>query len=78
MDPNQSHGPPPDEPRLDEQVWRRVLRVAIASQQIIPEAYDLDDVDLATYKGIQPPWNHWQQVVAQCRLLGNEYGETLI
>ena len=54
------------------------VALEIAKTLSAPEPYDLDDVDLATYKGIQPPWNHWDQVAAQCRLLGNKYGEALI
>jgi len=50
----------------------------IAKTLSAPEPYDLDDVDLATYKGIQPPWNHWDQVSTQCRLLGNAYGAALV
>lgn len=43
-----------------------------------PQPYDLDEVDLTTYKGIQPPWNHWDHVASQCRLLGKKFGEALI
>jgi hypothetical protein len=38
MDPVQSHEPPSDEPCFDQQLWQQVLRAAVASQRIIPEA----------------------------------------
>ncbi len=54
------------------------VSLEIAKSLSDPQPYDLDDVDLTTYKGIQPPWNHWDHVAEQCRLLGNEFGEALI
>lgn len=50
----------------------------IAKSLSDPEPFDLDSVDLGTYKGIQAPWNDWNRVAAQCRLHGTQFGEALI
>lgn len=34
-----------------------------------PDPFDLTDVDLTEYKGINPPWNDWTSVREQCRSL---------
>jgi hypothetical protein len=54
------------------------VALEIAKTLSDPKPYDLDDVDLTAYKGIQPPWNHWDPVAAQCRLLGMKFGEALM
>jgi hypothetical protein len=34
-----------------------------------PDPYDLTEVDLSEYKGIIQPWNDWQAVEVQCRMV---------
>lgn len=31
-----------------------------------PAPYDLDDVDLASYRRLEPRWRDWRQVQAAC------------
>jgi hypothetical protein len=54
------------------------VALEIAKTLSDPEPFDLDSVDLGTYKGIQPPWNDWDRVAAQCRMYGTQFGETLM
>jgi hypothetical protein len=42
------------------------MRTQIMKQLAEPLPYDLDEVDLSSYKAIQPPWNQWGAVKAQC------------
>jgi len=60
------------------QLQAKSVALDIAKTLSAPEPYDLEEVDLATYKGIQPPWNTWDQVATQCSLFGKQYGEALI
>jgi hypothetical protein len=43
------------------------MLTTVVTRLAAPDPYDLTDVDLSEYKGITPPWNDWNAVVAQCR-----------
>ncbi len=38
----------------------------LCKQLAEPRPYDLDGCDLSQYRGIQPPWNDWDQVKDYC------------
>jgi len=43
-----------------------VVRTQLMMQLAAPPPYDLDHVNLAEYKGVQPPFDRWQHVAEVC------------
>lgn len=43
------------------------VRLQLIRRLADPRPYDLDEVDLREYKGIQAPWTAWDAVVKECR-----------
>ncbi len=54
------------------------VALEIAKTLSDPVPFDLEEIDLRVYKGIQPPWNDWDHVAAVCRQHGRGFGEALI
>ncbi len=48
-----------------------VVRTQLVMQLAAPPPYDLDTVDLAEYKGVQPPFDRWGHVVDVCGKLSD-------
>jgi len=42
------------------------VRTQIVKQFAEPRPYDLDEVDLGEYKGVEPPYNSWSYVTQRC------------
>lgn len=57
----------------DETVLRQLCK-----QLAEPRTADLDEVDLSQYRGIQPPWNQWENVASHCGRLSNLIAERLL
>lgn len=47
----------------------RRVATQLAKQLAEPAPYDLSDVDLATYRRLEPRWRDWGEVVAACQAL---------
>jgi hypothetical protein len=47
------------------------VRTQLVTQLAAPAPYDLDSVDLAEYKGVRPPFDHWSHVVDVCGVLSD-------
>jgi hypothetical protein len=47
------------------------VRTQLVMQFAAPPPYDLDDVDLAEYKGVHPPFDHWSHVAEVCGKLSD-------
>lgn len=43
----------------------------LAKQLAEPLPADLDDLDLSQYRGVQPPWDRWEPVKANCQRLSD-------
>lgn len=54
------------------------VSLEIAKALAEPRPYDLDSIDLRTYKAIQPPWDDWRQVETICKRLGIMMAELLL
>ena len=54
------------------------VSLEIAKALSDPQPYDLDSIDLRTYKGIQPPWDNWSHTEAVCKQLGLRFAEVLL
>jgi hypothetical protein len=50
----------------------------IAKARAEPQPYDLDSIDLRTYKGIQPPWDDWLHVESVCKRLGLQFADAIL
>lgn len=50
----------------------------LCKQLAEPKPYDLDACDLGRYRGIQPPWNDWDQVKDYCRLYARIIAEKIL
>ena len=48
----------------------RRIATQLAKQLADPAPYDLSDVDLRTYRKLEPPWRDWGEVVAACNRVG--------
>jgi hypothetical protein len=51
-------------PQKNGDSW--AVRTQLVMQLAAPPPYDLDEVELAEYKGVQPPYVHWSHVAAVC------------
>jgi hypothetical protein len=51
-------------PQKSGDLW--AVRTQLVMQLAAPPPYDLDSVDLAEYKGVQPPFNRWSNVAEVC------------
>jgi hypothetical protein len=51
-------------PQKGDDPW--IVRTQLVKQLADPRPYDLDDVDLAEYKGVKPPLDHWNEVAEIC------------
>lgn len=47
------------------------VRTQLIKQLADPRPYDLDTIDLAEYKGVRPPFDRWEHVVATCATLSD-------
>ncbi|MEX2092701.1 MAG: hypothetical protein WD971_08490 [Pirellulales bacterium] len=54
------------------------VALEIAKVLADPQPYDLDSIDLRTYKGIQPPWDDWLHVATVCKRLGLQFADALL
>ena len=57
-------------PQKNGDSW--AVRTQLVMQLAAPPPYDLDRVDLSEYKGVIPPFNRWEHVVAVCGQLACE------
>jgi hypothetical protein len=57
-------------PQRNGDPW--AVRTQLVMQLAVPPPYDLDEVDLAEYKGVQPPFDRWESVVSVCGLLSDQ------
>lgn len=51
-------------PQKNDDPW--AVRTQLVMQLAAPPPYDLDTVDLAEYKGVQPPFDRWRHVAEVC------------
>lgn len=56
-------------PQKNGDPW--AVRTQMMMQFAAPPPYDLDQVDLAEYKGVQPPFDRWGHVVEVCGKLSD-------
>ncbi|WP_194270113.1 hypothetical protein [Candidatus Methylospira mobilis] len=56
-------------PQKSGDAW--VVRTQLMMQLAAPPPYDLDSVDLAEYKGVQPPFDRWSHVANVCGQLSD-------
>jgi len=59
-------------------VWERGTEqdiCALIRQLAEPKPGDLDQIDLSTYKGIQPPFDSWDFIVKICEKVSVELGD---
>lgn len=56
-------------PQKNGDSW--AVRTQLVMQLAAPPPYDLDQVELAEYKGVQPPYVHWSHVAAVCGQLSD-------
>jgi hypothetical protein len=54
------------------------VALEIAKTLAEPNPYDLDTIDLSSYKGIRPPWNNWPHCESICKRWGLEFAEVLL
>jgi hypothetical protein len=54
------------------------VSLEIAKALAEPQPYDLDSIDLQTYKGVQTPWNDWRHAERVCKRLGVLLSERLL
>lgn len=59
-------------PQKDDNPW--AVRTQLIKQFADPRPYDLDHVNLAEYRGVQPPFNEWSHITEICC----ELSETLV
>ncbi|MBF0456981.1 MAG: hypothetical protein HQK99_03700 [Nitrospirae bacterium] len=48
-----------------------VVRTQLIQQLSAPQPYDLDEIDLAEYKGVRPPFDSWGYVAGMCGKLSD-------
>ena len=56
-------------PQKNGDPW--AVRTQLVMQLAGPPPYDLDEVDLAEYKGVQPPFDRWVHVAEVCGLVSD-------
>lgn len=56
-------------PQRSGDLW--AVRTQLMMQLAAPPPYDLDRVDLAEYKGVQPPFDRWEHVAEVCGQLSD-------
>jgi hypothetical protein len=56
-------------PQRGDNAW--AVRTQLVKQLAAPLPYDLDRVDLAEYKGVQPPFDRWSHVAGVCAALSD-------
>jgi hypothetical protein len=49
----------------------RAVRTQLLMQLADPPPFDLDEVELEEYKGVQPPFHQWSHVAAVCGQLSD-------
>ncbi|WP_193771066.1 hypothetical protein [Candidatus Magnetaquicoccus inordinatus] len=57
-------------PQKGNDPW--IVRTQLVVQLAAPQPYDLESVDLAEYKGVQPPFIHWSYVSEVCGKLSDQ------
>jgi hypothetical protein len=65
------------DPRYGE-LQTHSVGLEIAKALVEPAPYDLDEVDLTSYKGLKPPWNDWDKVAMICLRFGLLLAEALV
>ena len=53
------------------------VALEIAKTLTEPQPFDLDSLDLSTYKGIRPPWETWSHCEAICKSWGVKLADAL-
>ena len=62
-------------PQKNGDTW--AVRTQLVKQLADPRPYDLDSVDLAEYKGIQPPFTNWTNIAQIAATLSNQLTHAL-
>jgi hypothetical protein len=47
------------------------VRTQLVMQLAAPRPYDLENVDLADYKGVRPPFDQWSRIAEECGLVSD-------